>query len=713
MKNKNKSLGIYMLIIVMALIAYFPRPAVAQLADTPWPMFHHDLNHTGLSPYTGPDTATLKWNYETGGTIKSSPAIGADGTIYVGSADYKLYAINDDGTLKWSYITGGEVYSSPAIGADSTIYVGSRDYKLHAINDDGTLKWSYETGDIIYSAPAIGADGTIYVGSYDDKLYAINDDGTLKWSYLTGDNVYSSPTIGADSTIYVGSRDYKLYAINDDGTLKWSYLTGDWILSSPAIGADSTIYIGSADYKLYAINDDGTLKWSYPTGEKVYSSPAIGADSTIYVGSYDYKLYAINVDGTLKWSYLVGDNTRSSPAIGADGTIYIGSNDDKLYAINDDGTLKWSYLTVGNVYSSPAIGADGTIYVGSYDNNLYAFGTAVIIGDFNSDGYVDATDLQMFGDHWHFVNTDPGWDPLYDLVPDNIIDAADLQVFGDHWHEGTPPTRSGQEGRGPNENAGIVFDLDATTTGNQNLTGIPSQPTGTYIRVDVYCTDVVNLDTYEFEVIYNPTELEYVSSSATNPITYEGNILESNGGTALGWMVDSSTPGVLSIAYTLAGNDPLEAPEGEGLIADIVFLSLVDTYGTLSFGDVYFYDSYGVVDLITNKGAASIGGGEVVTLPIPTGDPVYFDFDGGGGSGGSTVTIDPPAGGGSITITQYDTPPESLPFPGNALNLWFDIDATSYTGGFPVDVTFTWDTPVPVGSSAPILAVSTDGGTSW
>ena len=71
-------------------------------------------------------------------------------------------------------------------------------------------------------------------------------------------------------------------------------------------------------------------------------------------------------------------------------------------------------------------------------------------------------------------------------------------------------------------------------------------------------------------------------------------------------MVDSSTPGVLSIAYTLAGDDPAEAPEGEGLIADIVFQALVNTHGTLSFGDVYFYDSYGVVDLITDTGTATL-----------------------------------------------------------------------------------------------------------
>ncbi len=44
--------------------------------------------------------------------VESSPAIGTDGTIYVGSSDKKLYALKPDGTLKCSYTTGGTVRSS-------------------------------------------------------------------------------------------------------------------------------------------------------------------------------------------------------------------------------------------------------------------------------------------------------------------------------------------------------------------------------------------------------------------------------------------------------------------------------------------------------------------------------------------------------------------------------------------------------------------------
>ena len=63
--------------------------------------------------------------------------------------------------------------SSPAIGADGTIYVGSKDYSLYAINADGTQKWKFTTGGFVQSSAAIGTDGTIYFGSVDGNLYAL------------------------------------------------------------------------------------------------------------------------------------------------------------------------------------------------------------------------------------------------------------------------------------------------------------------------------------------------------------------------------------------------------------------------------------------------------------------------------------------------------------------------------------------------------------
>jgi outer membrane protein assembly factor BamB len=86
------------------------------------------------------------------------------------------------GTPIWEFQTGTSrfgsgVGSSPAIGSDGTVYVGSNDKKLYAINGKSGVKlWEFETGGTVYSSPAIGSDGTVYVGSLDKKLYAIKTD---------------------------------------------------------------------------------------------------------------------------------------------------------------------------------------------------------------------------------------------------------------------------------------------------------------------------------------------------------------------------------------------------------------------------------------------------------------------------------------------------------------------------------------------------------
>jgi len=117
----------------------------------------------------------------------------------------------------WEFETGGMVYSSPAIGPDGTVHVGSFDKKLYAINGKSGVKlWEFETGSRVDSSPAIGSDGTVYVGSFepDTKLYALSGkSGAKLWEFETGGDVTSSPAIGSDGTVYIGSGDKKLYAI--------------------------------------------------------------------------------------------------------------------------------------------------------------------------------------------------------------------------------------------------------------------------------------------------------------------------------------------------------------------------------------------------------------------------------------------------------------------------------------------------------------------
>ncbi|MFW5927615.1 MAG: PQQ-binding-like beta-propeller repeat protein [Thermoplasmatota archaeon] len=343
------------------------------LSDTPWPKFRGNQKNTGLSPYrTDKIDGAKRWTFSTDGDIKSSPAIGENGTIYFGSSGGALYALNWDGSEKWSYEIGDQIRSSPAIGSDGTIFVGSLDGCLYSISPNGTEKWSFETGDRIQSSPTIGDDGTIYIGSEDGNLYAINPNGGEKWKFRTDRKIVSSPAIGEDGTIYFGSRDQNIYAVYPNGTKRWSYDADGEIDSSPAIGSKGKIYFGTYAGSLYAFNSEGNKSWKFETEDQIRASPAIGEDGKIYIGSNDNNIYALDSNGTEKWSFETGDQIRSSPVIGSEGTIYVGSWDHNLYAIYPNGTEKWSLQIGDRIRSSPAVGKDRTIYLGSNDDNLYA-----------------------------------------------------------------------------------------------------------------------------------------------------------------------------------------------------------------------------------------------------------------------------------------------------------------------------------------------------
>jgi len=95
---------------------------------------------TGGTIYIGGDklyaiypNGTRKWAYDAGSGFKASSdaqAISSDGTIYYGVTSGRgradLIAVNPDGSERWRETIANEwVYSSPAIGKDGTVYIGS------------------------------------------------------------------------------------------------------------------------------------------------------------------------------------------------------------------------------------------------------------------------------------------------------------------------------------------------------------------------------------------------------------------------------------------------------------------------------------------------------------------------------------------------------------------------------------------------------------
>src|SRR5579859_6052471 len=273
--------------------------------------FGFDAAHTHSNPYervlntTNVTDIKQLWSFPTQAKIFSSPVV-ANGMVYVGSYDHKLYAF--DATCRhnclplWSFITGDQINSSPAV-ANGMVYVGSNDHSLYAF--DATCRcncqplWSFSTGQLINSSPVV-ANGIVYIGSDDGKLYAFDAacryDCQPLWSFQTGGPIASSPAV-ANGMVYVGSYDRNLYAFDASCRSNcqplWSFATGGYILSSPAV-AHGMVYVGSGDSVLYAFDaachSSCQPLWSFTTGAGSYinSSPTV-ANGVVYIGAANGK----------------------------------------------------------------------------------------------------------------------------------------------------------------------------------------------------------------------------------------------------------------------------------------------------------------------------------------------------------------------------------------------------------------------------------------
>jgi glucose dehydrogenase len=211
------------------------------------------------------------WPANTGHAVTASPAV-ANGRVFVGSQDKKLYAFNAiSGAKLWdsgATITDIIDYSTPAVGPNDTVYVGSVDRKLYCFRaSTGAKLW--DSGENITaqirSSPAV-AKNRVYVGSLDGKLHAFNArTGALLsgWPVTTGGNIYSAPTV-ANGVVYVGSSDGCLYAFDAiSGALLCQWNTGEQIVRSSPVVVNGTVYIGTRPFGaepngwMFAFNLDG------------------------------------------------------------------------------------------------------------------------------------------------------------------------------------------------------------------------------------------------------------------------------------------------------------------------------------------------------------------------------------------------------------------------------------------------------------------------
>ena len=383
-------------------------------------------NADGRLHIVGPN-GTGAGAYSTGGVVSSSPAVARTGNVYFGSHDGNLYAISPDGDELWTFATkgpgvlpNGAITASPAIGADGTVYVGGLyDPNLYALDpNDGSVKWvccfEYLTkpwdptsveGGWPFASPVVGPDGTIYQTLlHDPNLYAIDpNNGDIRWK------INLANPAG-------GWFDYG-YADDYPGADGWS---------EPVVGPDGTIYVSFDDPYLRAVNPDGTIHWVTRLGRLGGFTLTVDAAGMIYAAGDDGYLYVVDSAG---WQVarFKSDNWLNYPVVAADGTAIVSEGRDGSVLIADQNNYVWAFSmqdcqgldhplrSIADIDGSGEVDfadlarlladwflcTDKTVYPGmsgpvcSYTGSLL-----FLAGDVDQDGYVFFSDLFEVADVW-------------------------------------------------------------------------------------------------------------------------------------------------------------------------------------------------------------------------------------------------------------------------------------------------------------------------
>ena len=344
-----------------------------------WPMFHATPDLRGAVAGHLPDALVPEWTFETEGPILGGAAV-AGGRVYVGSGDFKIYALDlATGRKIWAHTTEGEIKAVPLV-LEGTVYVGSTDSRLYALAaEDGSVRWTYETDDQIagaanYWKPPDGGGYRILVAGYDAFLHCLDAaDGKVLWKVETGNYINGTPAVG-DGLAVFGGCDGLLHVVDlAEGKETTTIDAQTYIAASPAM-AGGLVYAGNVEGMFMCANPVTRWpQWKYtPEATEFFATPAVG-ETAVFVGGRDKRLHAIDRRfGDPLWTFATRGDVDSSPVLVGEKVLF-GSGDGRLYMVRtDDGTQVWSYDLGAAVLATPAV-AGRRVVIGTDDGVLHCF----------------------------------------------------------------------------------------------------------------------------------------------------------------------------------------------------------------------------------------------------------------------------------------------------------------------------------------------------
>jgi len=284
-----------------------------------------------------------KWTFNAGAEILTTAAQWND-LILFGTGAGKLFALTPDGALKWNFDAGAAIYSSPVVDEKGTVYFGTNQAKIVAL-DAGTGKRLWENTEprqSIESTVCVSRE-RVFAGAWDGYVYCLDaKTGKTIWKQPGPKNQkrvirYYGPAdngpVEAGGKLFIADRGYMAGRYGMDGKYE---LTIEGKCSAIGLSEDGkSLYLRNLSDPMKKTDLDGKTLWvSQAKGGRLPVSP-LEKNGTVYICSNDGLLQAVcSKSGKTLWEFRISPKLYVMSGVAAlDNVVYTTGLDGYVTAV--------------------------------------------------------------------------------------------------------------------------------------------------------------------------------------------------------------------------------------------------------------------------------------------------------------------------------------------------------------------------------------------
>ena len=271
--NSKKTLrGILLLVIGMALIAWTPKPAMAD---------------------------EIVWEYSGLNNPKDADRLSNGNILISDYMNHRVIEVDSAGNIVWEYSSVGIEGLSDAerLTNGNTLIAAMNSHRVIEVDSEGNIVWEYSIG--LYrpvNVERLSNGNTLISDAWNHRVIEVDPACNIVWEYSTGLNrPFNSQRLSNGNTLISDAWNNRVIEVDPAGNIVWEYSTGLYRpFDAGRLLNGNTLITDSLNDRVIEIDPAGNIVWEYNTGlDCPADADRLSNGNTLITDSYNNRVIEV------------------------------------------------------------------------------------------------------------------------------------------------------------------------------------------------------------------------------------------------------------------------------------------------------------------------------------------------------------------------------------------------------------------------------------